>query len=201
MADPNGPRAIEATCTDGPPAFSHNIRSRPSPSMASNRDSGVPGVNPPTEELDLPQESKSSGSRADSEPADAPGPKPLSITLGSIDYLVSPRGISPHPMKSSRWIRTEYANQQLGNSSKKSLNVESPSFTPAQIPAGKKSTFSTNATPFTPRGAASCKNLVTLYPGEIFLHKPQPPTLFYHRMPAHLSSKRASPISHHRITT
>ncbi|TGJ83338.1 hypothetical protein E0Z10_g5418 [Xylaria hypoxylon] len=37
---------------------------------------------------------------------------------------------------------------------KKSLNVDSPSFTPAQL-GGKKSTFSTNATPFTPRGGST----------------------------------------------
>ena len=49
------------------------------------------------------------------------------------------------------------ANRKFDTSSKKSLNVDSPSFTPAQLPGGKKSTFSTNATPFTPRGAASCK--------------------------------------------
>ncbi|KAI0012041.1 hypothetical protein F4779DRAFT_614991 [Xylariaceae sp. FL0662B] len=40
------------------------------------------------------------------------------------------------------------------DSTKKSLNVDSPSFTPAQL-VGKKSNFSTNATPFTPRGAAT----------------------------------------------
>ncbi|KAI1475745.1 hypothetical protein K445DRAFT_65519 [Daldinia sp. EC12] len=38
--------------------------------------------------------------------------------------------------------------------SKKSLNVESPSFTPTQL-GGKKSNFSTNATPFTPRATNS----------------------------------------------
>ncbi|KAJ8125334.1 hypothetical protein O1611_g8306 [Lasiodiplodia mahajangana] len=37
---------------------------------------------------------------------------------------------------------------------KKSLNVDSPSFTPAQL-GGKKSTFSTSATPFTPRGSST----------------------------------------------
>ncbi|RYO81268.1 hypothetical protein DL766_007379 [Monosporascus sp. MC13-8B] len=46
------------------------------------------------------------------------------------------------------------------DASKKSFNVDSPSFTPAQLPGGKKSTFSTNATPFTPRGAASTANPV-----------------------------------------
>ncbi|KAH7018270.1 PAB-dependent poly(A)-specific ribonuclease subunit PAN3 [Microdochium trichocladiopsis] len=39
--------------------------------------------------------------------------------------------------------------------SKKSLNVESPSFTPAQLPGSKKTGFSTTATPFTPRGSAA----------------------------------------------
>ncbi|KAI1472327.1 uncharacterized protein F4812DRAFT_454142 [Daldinia caldariorum] len=42
----------------------------------------------------------------------------------------------------------------LYSGSKKSLNVESPSFTPTQL-GGKKSNFSTNATPFTPRGAST----------------------------------------------
>ncbi|KAI0487373.1 hypothetical protein F4859DRAFT_501838 [Xylaria cf. heliscus] len=37
---------------------------------------------------------------------------------------------------------------------KKSLNVDSPSFTPTQL-GGKKSTFSTNAVPFTPRGSSA----------------------------------------------
>lgn len=45
------------------------------------------------------------------------------------------------------------ANTAL-HSSKKSFNVESPSFTPAQLPSSKKG-FSTTATPFTPRGSAS----------------------------------------------
>ncbi|KAI1766100.1 hypothetical protein GGR53DRAFT_232849 [Hypoxylon sp. FL1150] len=45
------------------------------------------------------------------------------------------------------------ANLQT-RSAKKSLNVDSPSFTPTQL-GGKKSNFSTNATPFTPRGANS----------------------------------------------
>ncbi|KAI0162252.1 hypothetical protein GGR57DRAFT_317207 [Xylariaceae sp. FL1272] len=39
------------------------------------------------------------------------------------------------------------------NPPKKSLNVDSPSFTPAQ--PGRKSNLSTNATPFTPRGSAA----------------------------------------------
>jgi len=38
--------------------------------------------------------------------------------------------------------------------SKKSFNVESPSFTPAQLPGSKKG-FSTTATPFTPRGSTT----------------------------------------------
>ncbi|KXJ89408.1 PAB-dependent poly(A)-specific ribonuclease subunit PAN3, partial [Microdochium bolleyi] len=46
-------------------------------------------------------------------------------------------------------------NKNSSNSmdaSKKSLNVESPSFTPAQLPGSKKTGFSTTAAPFTPRG-------------------------------------------------
>lgn len=46
------------------------------------------------------------------------------------------------------------------NSAKKSLNVDSPSFTPAQLQLGsKKSTFSSlaNAAPFTPKGVSNCK--------------------------------------------
>ncbi|KAI0017906.1 hypothetical protein F4780DRAFT_781898 [Xylariomycetidae sp. FL0641] len=43
------------------------------------------------------------------------------------------------------------------SNAKKSLNVDSPSFTPAQLGA-KKTNFSTNATPFTPRGSATPAN-------------------------------------------
>ncbi|KAI1378921.1 hypothetical protein F4677DRAFT_409977 [Hypoxylon crocopeplum] len=50
-------------------------------------------------------------------------------------------------------------NHDKGNSNsmdnaKKSLNVDSPSFTPTQL-GGKKTNFSTNAAPFTPRGATT----------------------------------------------
>lgn len=50
-------------------------------------------------------------------------------------------------------------NRNSNNSSdhslpKKSLNVDSPSFTPAQL-GSKKSAFSTNAAPFTPRGGST----------------------------------------------
>ncbi|KAI5921753.1 hypothetical protein F4810DRAFT_676695 [Camillea tinctor] len=48
-------------------------------------------------------------------------------------------------------------NRTFSSTSKKSLNVDSPSFTPAQLGA-KKSNFSTNATPFTPRAAAASTN-------------------------------------------
>lgn len=51
----------------------------------------------------------------------------------------------------------------LSSGSKKSLNVESPSFTPTQL-GGKKSNFSTNATPFTPRGASTCEDACFLMP-------------------------------------
>ncbi|KAI1108848.1 hypothetical protein F5Y14DRAFT_445146 [Nemania sp. NC0429] len=43
---------------------------------------------------------------------------------------------------------------QVNSQPKKSLNVDSPSFTPAQL-GGKKSGFSTNAIPFTPRGSST----------------------------------------------
>lgn len=66
-------------------------------------------------------------------------------------------GIFPRHTGSRRKLLSGIANKWSNASSKKSLNVDSPSFTPAQLPGGKKSTFSTNATPFTPRGAASCK--------------------------------------------
>lgn len=66
-------------------------------------------------------------------------------------------GIVPCHISSRRNLLSGIANRWPNISSKKSLNVDSPSFTPAQLPGGKKSTFSTNATPFTPRGAASCK--------------------------------------------
>ncbi|KAI1417191.1 hypothetical protein F5Y13DRAFT_152224 [Hypoxylon sp. FL1857] len=46
------------------------------------------------------------------------------------------------------------SNSMDNGGGKKSLNVESPSFTPTQL-GGKKSNFSTNATPFTPRGAST----------------------------------------------
>ncbi|KAI1633437.1 hypothetical protein F4809DRAFT_24825 [Biscogniauxia mediterranea] len=50
------------------------------------------------------------------------------------------------------------ANRLFSSTSKKSLNVDSPSFTPAQLGGVKKSNFSTNATPFTPRAAAASAN-------------------------------------------
>lgn len=46
------------------------------------------------------------------------------------------------------------SSNSMDNGGKKSLNVDSPSFTPTQL-GGKKSNFSTNATPFTPRGAST----------------------------------------------
>ncbi|KAI2619680.1 hypothetical protein GGR54DRAFT_640004 [Hypoxylon sp. NC1633] len=51
-------------------------------------------------------------------------------------------------------LRSNRTNQFSIDSAKKSLNVESPSFTPTQL-GGKKSNFSTSATPFTPRGATT----------------------------------------------
>ncbi|KAI1423872.1 hypothetical protein F5Y12DRAFT_502854 [Xylaria sp. FL1777] len=50
-------------------------------------------------------------------------------------------------------ITIQLANR-FSSPPKKSLNVDSPSFTPAQL-GGKKSTFSTNAAPFTPRGGST----------------------------------------------
>ncbi|KAI1203552.1 hypothetical protein F5X97DRAFT_283382 [Nemania serpens] len=46
------------------------------------------------------------------------------------------------------------SNNSVDNQPKKSLNVDSPSFTPAQL-GGKKSAFSTSAVPFTPRGSST----------------------------------------------
>ncbi|KAI0172430.1 hypothetical protein GGR52DRAFT_544516 [Hypoxylon sp. FL1284] len=46
------------------------------------------------------------------------------------------------------------SSNSADSSAKKSLNVDSPSFTPTQL-GGKKTNFSTSATPFTPRGASS----------------------------------------------
>ncbi|KAI1744539.1 hypothetical protein F4680DRAFT_405125 [Xylaria scruposa] len=46
------------------------------------------------------------------------------------------------------------SNHTNDNQAKKSLNVDSPSFTPTQL-GSKKSTFSTNAIPFTPRGSST----------------------------------------------
>jgi hypothetical protein len=54
------------------------------------------------------------------------------------------------------------------DSMKKTLNVESPAFTPATLSApGKTSTISSqaaNAAPFTPRGLASGKHALAIYP-------------------------------------
>ncbi|KAH9905319.1 kinase-like domain-containing protein [Xylariomycetidae sp. FL2044] len=52
---------------------------------------------------------------------------------------------------------SEVTNRLHDRSAKKTLNVDSPSFQPAQL-GGKKSSFSTSATPFTPRGVASPSN-------------------------------------------
>ncbi|KAI1164874.1 hypothetical protein F5B18DRAFT_613747 [Nemania serpens] len=46
------------------------------------------------------------------------------------------------------------SNNSMDNQPKKSLNVDSPSFTPAQL-GGKKLAFSTSAVPFTPRGSST----------------------------------------------
>ncbi|KAI1819672.1 hypothetical protein F4861DRAFT_526079 [Xylaria intraflava] len=46
------------------------------------------------------------------------------------------------------------SNNSNDNQSKKSLNVDSPSFTPTPL-GSKKSTFSTSAIPFTPRGSST----------------------------------------------
>ncbi|RYP44893.1 hypothetical protein DL768_008698 [Monosporascus sp. mg162] len=82
----------------------------------------------------------------------------LSSLEETVDYLVSPNeNAAPKKLLRNGSVRG-YTNGQSANSSKKSFNVDSPSFTPAQLPGGKKSTFSTNATPFTPRGAAGSKN-------------------------------------------
>ncbi|CAJ2503580.1 Uu.00g109740.m01.CDS01 [Anthostomella pinea] len=55
------------------------------------------------------------------------------------------------------------ANRPFLSNQKKSLNVDSPSFTPAQL-AGKKSAFSTNAAPFTPRGATNTSTNTAVQP-------------------------------------
>jgi hypothetical protein len=53
------------------------------------------------------------------------------------------------------------ASTNISDSAKNKLNVDSPSFTPAQLQSGaKKSTFSSqtlNAAPFTPKGVANCE--------------------------------------------
>lgn len=139
-------------------------------------DTGTQALTPALEEeANLPRP------RAASEPltCQQDSEKPFSISLGLIHYLLSPRKNALPYIESRREFRSEYANKQLGDSSKKSLNVDSPSFTPAQLPMGKKSTFSTNATPFTPRGAASCKKTQRPYirvSGQVS-HIIQPPIL------------------------
>ncbi len=152
---PSRPRDFVPSSTGKDLASSGSIESCPNgPRVGNPR---VTGIDSRTGmlELDLmPEEADPLRFRSASEPLKSPkATKPISITFGSIDYLVSPREMIPHQLES----RTEYANRQFDSNSKKSLNVDSPSFTPAQLTAGKKSTFSTNATPFTPRGAASCK--------------------------------------------
>lgn len=137
------------------------VRQRPTSPFLTNTNSHMAGVNPPATTPDLHitlEDSDPPRFRSASEPLNSPEEtKPITITLGSIDYLVPLKDMHSRQIETCKGIRTEYANRQFGNSSKKSLNVDSPSFTPAQLPSGKKSTFSTNATPFTPRGAASCK--------------------------------------------
>ncbi|XXH05769.1 U6 snRNP-associated protein Lsm7 [Hypoxylon texense] len=74
--------------------------------------------------------------------------------VGSDIYDTASAGF---PALSSNSLTTypgDLANIASRSSAKKSLNVDSPSFTPTQL-GGKKSNFSTNATPFTPRGANS----------------------------------------------
>lgn len=161
LVDHNSSREVVTTSTGEPLFCSHTVQSNVSPTMESNTNSHMAGANPPATTPDLHitlEDSDPPRFRSASEPLNSPEEtKPISITLGSIDYLVPLKDMHSHQIESCKGIRTEYANRQFGNSSKKSLNVDSPSFTPAQLPSGKKSTFSTNATPFTPRGAASCK--------------------------------------------
>jgi hypothetical protein len=70
---------------------------------------------------------------------------------------LSPTSMVFEPEPARRDESCPFAN--LYDSAKKQLNVDSPSFTPAQLLGGtKKSTFSSqiaNATPFTPKGAAN----------------------------------------------
>jgi len=79
-----------------------------------------------------------------------PQQAPLGYALAAADTLLS-HIVVVDPRQ--RLQIADCANTAI-HSSKKSFNVESPSFTPAQLPGSKKG-FSTTATPFTPRGSTS----------------------------------------------
>lgn len=55
------------------------------------------------------------------------------------------------------WLSQTLANLDFsGSSNKRSLNVESPAFTPAALPTpNRATTIAANAAPFTPRGLSS----------------------------------------------
>ncbi|KAI1339267.1 hypothetical protein F5Y15DRAFT_83515 [Xylariaceae sp. FL0016] len=83
-----------------------------------------------------------------------------------------PRSVPPLGLRESRpvpaiqhhsFCTVDPTNSSLEPSSKKSFNVDSPSFTPAPL-GNKKSNFSTNAAPFTPRGASTPASNSTLQP-------------------------------------
>jgi PAB-dependent poly(A)-specific ribonuclease subunit 3 len=73
-------------------------------------------------------------------------------------------GSTDSMLQASLFTKSEAADHFTNGygSAKKQLNVDSPSFTPAQLPGGnKKSTFSSqtvNAAPFTPKGVANGKS-------------------------------------------
>ena len=128
--------------------------------------------------------------------------KPSSLPLEPISCLDSfSRNV--HQLELCKDLGARSANRKFDISSKKSLNVDSPSFTPAQLPGGKKSTFSTNATPFTPRGAANCEFDYPIHlDRQKRLHDQQLPTPFSpRRLVSHSSKQANSRISHHRIMT
>ncbi|RYP57868.1 hypothetical protein DL770_010561 [Monosporascus sp. CRB-9-2] len=151
-------RRLEPKATPGSGAVVPSPGMKATPCQISSDDASAPATTSPTEVAEA------LSVLAEKVEADQLRFRSVSERLSSleetVDYLVSPNENAPPKMLSRNGSVTGYTNGHSANSSKKSFNVDSPSFTPAQLPGGKKSTFSTNATPFTPRGAASTANPV-----------------------------------------
>lgn len=139
----------EATATRSPPAVTVTSPAFDVlPSFESPTSEAEAPHIPPT--LDLPVETGQSHSST--------------ATTVPIMYSTSTK---LNPQSSRLKGSCPFAN--LYDSAKKQLNVDSPSFTPAQL-GTKKSTFSSqtaNATPFTPKGAASGRLLHCTLPRRV----------------------------------